>query len=236
MQRFYFENLEKDYFFIDDKNFINQILKVLRWKIGDKYVFFDWKLQKDFIFELKEIQKNKIFFQKCDEIDKNSEINFELNLFSAFPNKIEKIEFIVQKCTEIGVSNFYFFKSSRSQKIFLNENKIKRIEKIIIEAVEQSGRNVIPKLYFLENLDFEKLINSKNIFLHTKNQNSKELKDLNLDLLKKINIFTWPEWGFDEQEVAIFEKNDFERIHLWNRILRTETASIWTVFFIIQNK
>jgi hypothetical protein len=42
----------------------------------------------------------------------------------------------------------------------------------------------------LENLDFEKLINSKNIFLHTKNQNSKELKDLNLDLPKKINIFT----------------------------------------------
>ena len=91
MQRFYFENLEKDYFFIDDKNFINQILKVLRWKIGDKYVFFDWKLQKDFIFELKEIQKNKIFFQKCDEIDKNSEINFELNLFQHFQIKLKKL-------------------------------------------------------------------------------------------------------------------------------------------------
>ena len=142
MQRFYFKNLEKDYFFVDDKNFINQILKVLRWKTGDKYIFFDWKLQKDFVFELKEIQKNKIFFQKSDEIDKNSEVTFELNLFSAFPNKIEKIEFIVQKCTEIWVSNFYFFKSSRSQKIFLNENKIKRIEKIIIEAVEQSGRTI----------------------------------------------------------------------------------------------
>lgn len=231
MQRFYKQNLEEN-FFIEDKNFINQILKVLRSQIWDKFVFFDGKNQKDFVYELKENSKNKIFFQKIEEIEKKSEINFELNLFASLPNKIEKIEFIVQKATEIGVSNFYFWKAKRSQKIFLNENKIERIKKIILEAVEQSGRNKIPDFQIFEKIDFEK-VTWKNIFLHTKNQNSKNLKDI--DFAEKINIFTWPEWGFSDEEIDIFEKNNWERIYLWDRILRTETAGIATSFFIIQN-
>ena len=125
MQRFYFENI-KDYFFVEDKNFINQVLKVLRSQLWDKFIFFDGKKYTDFVFEISEIQKNKIFFKKLEEIDKNSEIDFEINLFSSIPNKLEKIEFIAQKWTEVWVSNFYFFKSQRSQKIFLNENKVDR--------------------------------------------------------------------------------------------------------------
>lgn len=230
MQRFYKKNLWQS-FFIEEKDFLNQILKVLRSQIWDKFIFFDWEIQKDFVYELKEITKNKIFFEKVEEIEKNSEINFELNLFSAFPNKIEKMEFIVQKATEIWVSNFYFWKAKRSQKIFLNENKIQRIKKIITEAVEQSGRNKIPDFQILEKIDFENLT-WKNIFFHTKNKNSKNLKDL--DFFEKINIFTWPEWGFDDEEIKNFEKNNFDRFYLWDRILRTETSAISTAFFIIQ--
>ena len=90
MQRFYFENI-KDYFFIEDKNFINQVLKVLRSQLWDKFIFFDGKKYTDFVFEISEIQKNKIFFKKLEEIDKNSEIGFEINLFSSIPNKLAKI-------------------------------------------------------------------------------------------------------------------------------------------------
>lgn len=231
MQRFYKPNLEKK-FFIDDREFKNQILKVLRWKINDDFIFFDGKNNKDLIYKLYDIEKDKLFFEKIDEIEKNSEINFELNLFASLPNKIEKIEFIAQKATEIWVTNIYFWKSKRSQKIFLNENKIQRVKKIILEAVEQSGRNKIPDFEIFEKIDLEKM-NWKNIFLHTKNQNSKNLKDI--DFAPKINIFTWPEWGFDETEIEIFEKNSWEKIFLWNRIFRTETAGIVASFFIIQN-
>lgn len=231
MQRFYKTDLS-DNFFINDKNFINQIVKVLRAKEWENFIFFDGKIQKDFIYKLEKIEKNKIFFTKINEIAKNSEINFELNLFASLPNKIEKIEFIVQKATEIGVSNFYFWKSERSQKIFLNENKIERIKKIILEAVEQSGRNKIPEFKIFEKIDLEK-IEWKNIFLHTKNENSKNLKDINF--AEKINIFTWPEWWFSVEEIEFFEEKNWERIYLWDRILRTETAGIATSFFIIQN-
>lgn len=231
MQRFYKPNLEKK-FFIDDREFKNQVLKVLRWNINDDFIFFDGKNDKDFVYKLYDIQKDKLFFEKISEIEKKSEINFELNLFASLPNKIEKIEFIAQKATEIWVTNIYFWKSERSQKIFLNENKIERIKKIILEAVEQSGRNKIPEFKIFEKIDLEK-IEWKNIFLHTKNENSKNLKDINFS--EKINIFTWPEWWFSDQEVKFFEEKNWERIYLWDRILRTETAGIATSFFIIQN-
>ncbi len=234
MQRFYFENI-KDYFFIEDKNFINQVLKVLRSQLWDKFIFFDGKKYTDFVFEISEIQKNKIFFKKLEEIDKNSEIGFEINLFSSIPNKLEKIEFIAQKWTEVWVSNFYFFKSQRSQKIFLNENKVDRIKKIIQEAAEQSNRNKIPNFQIIEKIDFEKLKKEKNIFLHTKDENSLKLKEIKAKSWEKINIFIGPEWWFSDEEIKIFQKNNFQKIFLWNRILRTETVGFTVAFFIIQN-
>ena len=234
MQRFYFENI-KDYFFIEDKNFINQVLKVLRSQLWDKFIFFDGKRHTDFVFEISEIQKNKIFFKKLEEIDKNSEIDFEINLFSSIPNKLEKIEFIAQKWTEVWVSNFYFFKSQRSQKIFLNENKVDRIKKIIQEASEQSNRNKIPNFQIIEKIDFEKLKKEKNIFLHTKDENSIKLSEIKVKSWEKINIFIGPEWWFSDEEIEIFQKNNFQKIFLWNRILRTETVGFTVAFFIIQN-
>lgn len=234
MQRFYFENI-KDYFFIEDKNFINQVLKVLRSQLWDKFIFFDGKKHTDFVFEISEIQKNKIFFKKLEEIDKNSEIGFEINLFSSIPNKLEKIEFIAQKWTEVWVSNFYFFKSQRSQKIFLNENKVDRIKKIIQEAAEQSNRNKIPNFQIIEKIDFEKLKKEKNIFLHTKDENSIKLSEIKAKSWEKINIFIGPEWWFSDEEIEIFQKNNFQKIFLWNRILRTETVGFTVAFFIIQN-
>jgi len=234
MQRFYFENI-KDYFFIEDKNFMNQVLKVLRSQLWDKFIFFDGKKYTDFVFEISEIQKNKIFFKKLEEIDKNSEIGFEINLFSSIPNKLEKIEFIAQKWTEVWVSNFYFFKSQRSQKIFLNENKVDRIKKIIQEAAEQSNRNKIPNFQIIEKIDFEKLKKEKNIFLHTKDENSIKLSEIKAKSWEKINIFIGPEWWFSDEEIKIFQKNNFQKIFLWNRILRTETVGFTVAFFIIQN-
>lgn len=232
MQRFYRENLQEE-FFVDDKIFINQILKVLRWKLWEKYIFFDWKIQKDFIYKLSKIEKNKIFFKKETEISKNVEINFCLNVFCALPNKIEKIELICQKLTEIWVSKIIFFKAQRSQKIFLNDNKIDRIKKIIVEATEQSFRNFVPEFEILDNLDLQK-INWQKIFFHTKNENAKLLK--NMDFEEEINIFVWPEWWFYGLEVQNFEKNNFERVYFGDRILRMETSAITSAFYIVQNK
>jgi RsmE family RNA methyltransferase len=64
---------------------------------------------------------------------------------------------MLQKGTEIGFTKFCFFRTERSQKLNLSTNKIQRLEKIIIEAAEQSGRAKIPELIFEEDFDIEHL-------------------------------------------------------------------------------
>ncbi len=237
MQRFYIKNfLKEDNFILKEKGNYNslfyQLLKVLRVKVWQKVVFFDWKNLIDYIYEIESIDKKEIFFRFLYEEIKKYSNNFKINLYNALPNKLEKIEFILQKWVEVWISNFIFFSSERSQKLFINENRINRLEKIIIEAVEQSGENIIPSLTFFDSSEiFSKADkNFQNIFFHTKDNNSKLLKQL--EFIENINLFVWPEWGFSDKEIYVFEKNSFEKVYLWEHILRTETVWIVTTFFI----
>lgn len=81
----------------------------------------------------------------------------------AFPNKQEKLELIVQKLTEIGISHLYLWPAERSQLKELNENKKKRIEKIMQEAVEQSRGWNLPHFEVLSH--FKELQNQWNFIV-----------------------------------------------------------------------
>jgi 16S rRNA (uracil1498-N3)-methyltransferase len=142
----------------------------------------------------------------------------------------------LQKWVEVWVTGFYFYRSEKSQKLNLSENKILRLNKIIIEAVEQSWRSRVPEFIIEDNISLEYFKENENIFFHTEDNNSVLLKNLKLNYSKWINLFVWPEWGFTEKEIKIFEKNNFKKIHLWNRILRTETVWVVAWFYIVQNK
>jgi len=246
MQRFYIPSFEKqETFIIEDKDIFYQLVKVLRIIEWKKIIFFDWKTQKDYIYEIVEINKKTIKTKLLEEVEKNTELNFDLNLFQALPNKLEKIEYILQKWVEVWFKKFVFYRSERSQKLVISDKKEERLKKIIVEAVEQSGRNFVPELQILsKNLD-KKNIEWKSLFLHTKNNNSQNLKDFidslsieGFSSLKKIeeniNLFIWPEWWFSESEIKNFEEKKFARIYLWNRILRTETAWIVVGFTLWQ--
>lgn len=59
-------------------------------------------------------------------------------LVQSLPNKLEKLEFILQKGVETGIDEFIFFPADRSQKLALLDKKVDRLEQIVVEAVEQS--------------------------------------------------------------------------------------------------
>lgn len=218
-----------------DKTFISQLLRVLRLNIWDSIIFFDWKIKKDYIYEISETTKKNILFKFIKEINNNSELEIDLTLYQSIPNKISKIEYIVQKATEVWFKKIIFFKAERSQKLNLSENKIERFKKIAIEATEQSNRNEILEIEFIESIDFQE-IDWEVIFLHQeKNNDSSYIKDLQINHKNKINIFIWPEGGFSENEIESFtEKLKIKKVFLWNRILRTETAWVVVWFFIGQ--
>ena len=236
MQRFYFPNLDNgtDSVTVKNKDFINQLTKVLRVQEGFEIIFFNWEDPIDSVFKIISIDKREIYLEKQWEKENDSEINFDLNIFQALPNKIEKIEQIVAKATEVWITGFYFFRSERSQKLNLSENKIARIEKIIVEAVEQSWRGRIPELIIEENISLSDFSENENLFFHTEWNDSQSLKELELDPLTWLNLFVWPEWGWSDDEVSHFQEIGFKKVHLWDRILRTETTWVVAWFYLIQ--
>jgi 16S rRNA (uracil1498-N3)-methyltransferase len=199
-------------------------------------VFFNGQMEIDFIYKIITIEKREVYLEKQWEIKVDSEIDFDLNILWALPNKIDKIEYIIQKWVEVWVTWFYFFRAERSQKLILSENKLSRLNKIIIEAAEQSWRSRVPELIIEDNINIEDFKENENILFHTKDDKSTSLKELKLDYNKWINLFVWPEWGFCSEEIDVFESLGFNKVHLWNRILRTETTGVVASFFIIQNK
>lgn len=235
MQRFLLETdiLEQEEIILKDEEIIYQLIKVLRAKPTDQVIFFDGQTFCDYIYEIKSIDKKNIIFSFISKQEKKEEFK-GLSLYQSLPNKIDKIEDIIQKWTEIWYSHFYFFRSERSQDIYISENKILRFKKIIQEAVEQSWRNIIPQLHFLDNLD---ILNIKwqNIFFHTDVELSQKLSDISFDFSSEINIFVGPEWGFSPKENDIFLQNNFMKVYLGNNILRTQTTWIVVWFHILQN-
>ncbi|MDD5213677.1 MAG: RsmE family RNA methyltransferase [Candidatus Gracilibacteria bacterium] len=234
MQRFYLERRFGEQMKITDTIMYNQITRVLRARVGNEYIFFNSTDNIDYVYKIDSIDKNTVVLSQIEKINK-LEYNLEINLYQSLPNKHEKIDNIIQKGVEVGISNFYFYKGERSQKLDVEAKKITRFQKIMGEAVEQSGRNKMPDLEFTDKLDFNTDKNELNLFFHTNSENSLNLKSLDFSGFKTINIFVGPEGGFSDNEVLNFEKDGFKRVNLGENIMRTETVGTVVGFYIRQS-
>ena len=236
MQRFYIPVLEPsdESFTIKNPDMLHQMHKVLRVKVGESFVFFNGVDLIDYTYEVVSVDKREIYLEQRQQSENISTPKSDINIVNALPNKLDKIEYILQKWVEVWVTGFYFFKSDRSQKLVLSENKIERLKKIIIEAVEQSGRWYIPELIIEDDLHLEYLWENKNIFFHTQDEDGVSLNALEISGKQWINLFVWPEWGFSEDEISAFKEAQFTQVYLWNTILRTETAWVVSAFYLNQ--
>jgi len=231
MQRIYLPRASfSDQLILSERQIYHQLTRVLRGRVWNKVIFFDGKKLEDNLYEIIDINKNEVKLQKKEIINKSEEQ--EINLYQSLPNKLNKIEYILQKWVEVGVSNFYIFTAERSWELVVSDGKKQRLQKIVVEAIEQSNRNTIPKIEFLDVLDSAD-IHGNNLLLHSvQDDSSQKLKDVEIDPNMPTNIFIWPEWGFSDSEVEIFKESNFKKFYLGDRILRTETAGIVVAFFI----
>ncbi|HBB27636.1 TPA: hypothetical protein DCZ36_04040 [Candidatus Gracilibacteria bacterium] len=155
-----------------------------------------------------------------------------VRLYQALPNKYDKIEYILQKGVEVGIREFIFFRPERSQRLLVTAHKIERFQEIVREATEQCGGNLPPSVIFLE----DRMIvpeNRQSYVLHTEEQGSKHIRDIDIKN-SPINIFVGPEGGWSREEISFFEEKNIQKIHLGNRVLRTETTGPIVAFFLIQ--
>ncbi len=237
MQRIYLPDTDfSEALEISEADLYHQLTRVLRSRVGDKVIFFDGKKQKDYVYKITAIDKKKVEFEKKKVIKKDSELLLNLHLYQAFPNKVSKLEYIIQKCSEIGYSSMTFFVAEHSQKLGLSDSKEERLRKISIEAIEQCGWNIIPEIIFCE--DITSLTSGKEILsiVCDPTSEAKQLSKISLKSYSDVHVFVGPEWGFSEEELLACNKRGFHRVSLWERILRTET--VWEVvgFFMSQKK
>jgi len=239
MQRIYLPNTDfSEILEITDKDLYHQLTRVLRARTGQEVVFFDGVKSEDIVYEMIHIDKKSVSFKRKNISEKSSDLEAEMVLYQAFPNKLSKFETIVQKCCEVGYKKIIFFESERSQKLVISENKKERLQKIAIEAIEQCGWNNIPKIEFLqshfslwEKIEWGKTGISQSIICHTDSENSIVLSKLQIP--KQLNVIIWPEWWFSPNEM---KRIPAQKVYFWERILRCET--VWGVvgFYISQKK
>lgn len=220
---------------------VNHIANVLRKQIDDELNICNIDTSDNFLCQINKIEKEKIECKIIKITASKTETNTYITVFQGLP-KAEKMEFIIQKCTEIGVKEFVPVQMERCIVKFDSKTankKIERWEKIAETAAKQSGRDIIPKV---ENvLNFQNLLNLIKkydiVLLAYENEHSNTLKNVLKNLKKtenlKIGIIIGPEGGITDEEVKSLEQNGATTITLGNRILRTETAGIVTSSIII---
>lgn len=223
LHRFYIEeqiNLNQE-LALTDKDLINQIRNVFRMQKNDKVIFFDGT-GFDFVSEILMLEKNKMIVipkeRKEAVLPKK-----EITLFQALIKK-DNFEMIAEKCTEIGVTNFVPVLCERSEKKNLN---LERVEKILKEASEQSGRGDIPKIFSIQEL-YDLPFGEMPIFVA--DFDGENVKKINFP--NKCGILIGPEGGFSEEERSFLKDlssqkvGDVKIFSLSETVLRAETAAI----------
>ncbi len=239
MQRFYIEEKDilQDKIFINKKNSnYNHIVKVLRMDIGDE-IYCSYN-KNDYISKILEIDSDKITLSIEEVKENDTEPKTFISLYQGLP-KQDKLELIIQKSVELGVSNitpvetkFCIAKINKKSK-----DKTTRLQKISENASYQCGRGIIPKVN--EPLTFKQLLqldfsDALNIIAYEKEENI-TIKNVlqNHKDATKVNIFVGAEGGFSEDEIEKLKEKGFYTITLGKRILRTETAPLNLISSII---
>lgn len=221
---------------------INQILEtdkthylnnVMRCKVGQKIIIINGT-NCEFLGEIKHIAKQKIDIL-IEKQTKEKQIPSFLGLIFS---SIQKIDILLKTSIELGVTNFYPFKSQNTQ----TKCKKDRMINNIIEAVEQSERLDFPTIQKEDSLKnvLENLNNIDNqIFFCEERSDNNNLNSIRVDNNKKNYILIGPEGGFTNEEITLINSyNNVISINLGDKILRTETAaaSMLSIINFLKNK
>ncbi len=226
------EQITEDLVIITGSDF-KHITKVLRLKEGDLIDLFD-NNSTEYRGKITEINAKGITVRIQDFWAIETESKLQIDLYQSII-KPNKMDLLVQKATELGVSNIIPMTTERTQKNL--QVKDERLNKISVESAKQCRRSKPPivseTISFKEALETDsdydlKLILYENSEVSLKNHLKNYSKNVD-----RISVLIGPEGGFTEDEVSLAEKNSYISLGLGKRILRAETAAI-TIISLLQ--
>ena len=159
-----------------------------------------------------------------NSIQKFDKRNFKIHIAIAPTKNIDRYEWFLEKCTEIGIDEITPLLSEHSERKVI---KPERLEKILVSAMKQSLKATLPKLNYIINFnDFITNANCQNKYIaHCYKGEKIHLKST----IKKgddILILIGPEGDFSLEEVELAKENGFLEVSLGTARLRTETAGV----------
>lgn len=221
---------------------VNHIKNVLRLNILDNIEVCNKDTGDNYNCQISNISNNQIECEIINKMDSITEGNVKIDVYQGLP-KFDKMEFIIQKGTELGVTNFIPVKFNRCiVKIDKKdeEKKLPRWQKISEVASKQSGRDIIPNIEKIVGVkDICDIINKYDIVLLAYEQEKDNYIKNELEKIKNtkmsfnIAIVIGPEGGIEEKEVEILKNAGAKVISLGKRILRTETVCMQMVSIIM---
>ena len=210
-----------------DKSQSHYLYKVMRINIGQSFSLFnqsgEWEAK------IKEINIGIVEFSVIKKLRSASS---EREIWLAFsPIKLNYLNLMIQKATELGVTKFIPILTDRTIVRKLND---KRLNKIIIEASEQSNRLKVPRLEKIIKLnEFLKLNQNTNIIFGDLNTNNSKINFKSSDPLC---ILIGPEGDFTvEERESILKLKKIIPLKINQNILRSETAAISMISIICFN-
>lgn len=226
MERF-FAKIVSDYVMLEDDDAFH-LVKVMRARPSDKIeIVADEKLYLAQIISIKPLR-----IQVVKTLESHSELLCDIVLIACML-KGPKMDFVVQKATELGVEEIVIVQSSRTVvtiKPIERNYRMERFARIAREASCQSKRTRIPLVYRyidlkdIANIEadykmvaFEELAGSTSSFTECLSKIKKG---------QRVAVLIGPEGGLSEEEIAFLKKNKYVPFSLGRRILRAETASL----------
>lgn len=233
MSRFFgkSENIGKDTIIIDGGDY-NHIKNVLRMKIGDEITVTGGN-NNDYRCTIEGFKNDEVIAAVDEIIPNDRELPARIHLFQGIP-KGDKMELIIQKCVELGVSEIIPVSMKRCVAKYDSKkaaSKIARFRSISESAAKQSGRSIIPEikepLTYDEAIKYASGMDIKLVpyeLAESMDETGKAIRNIKHGM--DVAVFIGPEGGFDGSEIDKAIENDFSVISLGKRILRTETAGL----------
>jgi 16S rRNA (uracil1498-N3)-methyltransferase len=138
---------------------------------------------------------------------------------------LDRIEWFVEKATEIGIDDITLLKCRYSER---KEVKLERLQKIVVSATKQSLKATLPRLEGM--VDFKRLVeqpfDGQKFIAHCYREEERKLYAREYKPGSNVLVLIGPEGDFSEEEVALALANGFVPVTLGNSRLRTETAAL----------
>jgi 16S rRNA (uracil1498-N3)-methyltransferase len=200
------------------------LTKVMRVKIGENFSLFN--KNGEWLAKIDNINNGKVEFSIQEQLRKKEN---PLDIWLAFsPIKSNYSNFMIQKATELGVTKFFPIIFDRS---IVRKINSERLEKIIVEATEQSNRINPPSLEKIQNLKtfLEKNENKMDLIFTDLNSENKKI-EIDKNSKKPVCIIIGPEGDFSEKErEVILDFKYVKSVKINENILRSETAVISSI-------